>query len=348
MSSSTEADHGAASSDDAAVAGAPEKASAAGPGSGAPPPELGSERGAAGGEGRSVPRWRRTLRPYLLIVPALLLTGGILYPFGLGLYYTVFDFAASKPQPDFVGLENYRRIFTDSSFWDSAWVTVLYAVGAAAVETVLGVAVALLLHRSTLVGRVLEKVLILPLMIAPVIAAIIWKLMLQPSVGVVNYLLRPFGLGGVQWTDTPTGALLSSIAVDVWVYTPFVAILALAGLRSLPASPFEAAAVDGAGWWFTFRKLTMPMLWPYVLVAVIFRFMDSLKVFDIIYALTEGGPGDSTVVLQIRAYLEAIRFQRYSFGLSYMIVLWAVVYLAAMVLVRYLGRIQNRAAEVPK
>ncbi|MCX4823085.1 sugar ABC transporter permease [Streptomyces sp. NBC_01142] len=295
---------------------------------------------------RRVSRRRRSLRPYLLIVPALLLTGGILYPFGLGLYYTVFDFAASTPQPDVVGLENYRRIFGQSAFWESARVTVLYAVGAAAVETVLGVGVALLLFRSTRVGRVLEKILILPLMIAPVIAAIMWKLMLQPSVGVINHLLEPFGLGGVQWTDTPAGALLTSIAVDAWVYTPFVAILALAGLRSLPTSPFEAAAVDGAGWWFTFRRLTLPMLWPYVLVAVIFRFMDSLKVFDIIYALTEGGPGDSTVVLQIRAYLEAIRFQRYSFGISYTIVLWAVVYLAAMVLVRYLGRIQTRAAEV--
>jgi len=297
---------------------------------------------------RAVPRWRRGLRPYLLIVPALLLTGGILYPFGLGLYYTLFDFSASKPQPDMVGFDNYRTVFTQQAFWDSAWVTVLYAVGAAAFETVLGVAVALLLHRSSVVGRVLEKILILPLMIAPVIAAIMWKLMLQPSVGVVNHLLKPFGLGGVQWTDTPTGALLSSIAVDVWVYTPFVAILALAGLRSLPTSPFEAAAVDGAGWWYTFRRLTLPMLWPYVLVAVIFRFMDSLKVFDIIYALTEGGPGDSTVVLQIRAYLEAIRFQRYSFGISYTIVLWAVVYLAAMVLVRHLGKIQRKAAEVAK
>ncbi|MCX4677263.1 sugar ABC transporter permease [Streptomyces sp. NBC_01433] len=315
-------------------------------------PPAPSERTAVHGEetapARPVPRWRRSLRPYLLIVPALLLTGGILYPFGLGLYYTLFDFAASKPRPDLVGFENYRRIFSQSSFWESARVTVLYAVGAAAVETVLGVSVALLLHRASRVGRVLEKILILPLMIAPVIAAIMWKLMLQPSVGVINHLLEPVGLGGVQWTDTPTGALLSSIAVDVWVYTPFVAILALAGLRSLPVSPFEAAAVDGAGWWFTFRRLTLPMLWPYVLVAVIFRFMDSLKVFDIIYALTEGGPGDSTVVLQIRAYLEAIRFQRYSFGISYMIVLWAVVYLVTMVLVRYLGRIQNRAAEVPK
>ncbi|MEV5201061.1 sugar ABC transporter permease [Streptomyces sp. NPDC053720] len=322
------------------------------PGSAATVPETG--HGAAAGPGagkravRAVPAWRRSLRPYLLIVPALLLTGGILYPFGLGLYYTVFDFAASKPQPDLVGIGNYRRILTQPAFWDSARVTVAYAVGAAAVETVLGVSVALLLHRSSRVGRVLEKILILPLMIAPVIAAIMWKLMLQPSVGVINHLLEPFGLGGVQWTDTPTGALLSSVTVDVWVYTPFVAILALAGLRSLPASPFEAAAVDGAGWWFTFRRLTLPMLWPYVLVAVIFRFMDSLKVFDIIYALTEGGPGDSTMVLQIRAYLEAIRFQRYSFGISYMIVLWAVVYLVTMVLVRYLGRIQNRAAEVER
>ncbi|MCT2545428.1 MULTISPECIES: carbohydrate ABC transporter permease [Streptomyces] len=321
------------------------------PGRAATVPETGHGAAPCPGPGkravRAVPAWRRSLRPYLLIVPALLLTGGILYPFGLGLYYTLFDFAASRPQPDLVGIENYRRILTRPAFWDSARVTVAYAVGAAAVETVLGVSVALLLHRSSRVGRVLEKILILPLMIAPVIAAIMWKLMLQPSVGVVNHLLEPFGLGGVQWTDTPTGALLSSITVDVWVYTPFVAILALAGLRSLPASPFEAAAVDGAGWWFTFRRLTLPMLWPYVLVAVIFRFMDSLKVFDIIYALTEGGPGDSTMVLQIRAYLEAIRFQRYSFGISYMIVLWAVVYLVTMVLVRYLGRIQNRAAEVP-
>ncbi|MEU1291533.1 sugar ABC transporter permease [Streptomyces sp. NPDC005840] len=288
---------------------------------------------------------RPALRPYLLVLPALLLTCGIFYPFGLGLFYTLFDFSASRPRPGLVGFGNYRTMLGEGAFWNSAWVTVLYAVGAAAAETVLGVSVALLLHRSSRIGRVLEKILILPLMIAPVIAAIMWKLMLQPSVGVVNHLLRPVGLGGVQWTDTPAGALLSSIAVDVWVYTPFVAILALAGLRSLPASPFEAAAVDGAGWWYTFRRLTLPMLWPYVLVAVIFRFMDSLKVFDIIYALTEGGPGDSTMVLQIRAYLEAIRFQRYSFGISYTIVLWAVVYLAAMVLVRHLGRVQRKAAE---
>jgi multiple sugar transport system permease protein len=287
---------------------------------------------------------RRALRPYLLVLPSLLLTIGILYPFGLGVFYTFFDYAATKPNPDFIGFQNYISIFTSSDFWQSASVTLRYAVGATLVETVLGVGIALLLFRGSAAGRVLEKVLIVPLMIAPVIATIMWSLMLQPSVGVINYLLGPIGLGGVEWTDSPRGALLSAIFIDVWIFTPFVALLALAGLRSLPRDPFEAAAVDGAGYWFTFRKLTLPMLWPYILVAVIFRFMDSLKMFDVIYALTRGGPGDSMMVLQVRGYQEAILYTNFSVGLTYTIVIWAAVFIATRLLVGAFGRAQARAA----
>ena len=287
---------------------------------------------------------RRALRPYLLVLPSLLLTIGILYPFGLGLFYTFFDYAATTPQPDFIGFQNYVGILTRSDFWQSASVTLRYAVGATLVETILGVGIALLLYRGSAAGRILEKVLIVPLMIAPVIATIMWSLMLQPSVGVINYLLSPFGLGGVEWTDSPRGALLSAIFIDVWIFTPFVALLALAGLRSLPRDPFEAAAVDGAGYWFTFRKLTLPMLWPYILVAVIFRFMDSLKMFDVIYALTRGGPGDSMMVLQVRGYQEAILYTNFSIGLTYTIVIWAAVFIATRLLVGAFGRAQARAA----
>jgi multiple sugar transport system permease protein len=134
------------------------------------------------------------------------------------------------------------------------------------------------------------------------------------------------------------------IMIDVWVFTPFVIILALAGLRSLPREPFEAAAVDGAGYWYTFRKLMLPMVWPYILVAVIFRFMDSLKMFDIIYGLTGGGPGDSTMVLQVRAYQEAITYTNFSSGLTYMVVLWAIVFIITRVLVSVLGKAQSKAA----
>ena len=289
---------------------------------------------------------RRGARPYLLVLPALLLTIGILYPFVQGVIYSLQNFRATRPDPEFIGLRNYERILTDDKFWHSAWVTAQFALAATVVETLLGVAVALLLARSTRVGSFLERFLILPLMVAPIIATIMWRLMMQPSVGVLNYLLRPLGLGGLAWTDSPAMAIFSVVLIDVWIYTPFVALLVLAGLRSLPRAPYEAAAVEGAGFWFTFRSLTLPMLWPYILVAVIFRFMDSIKVFDVIFALTGGGPGDATMALQIRAYQEAIPFSNFSLGITYMVILWAIVYLTTRALIAVLGRAQTRAAGV--
>ncbi len=247
----------------------------------------------------TVPKWRRGLRPYVLSVPAVAIVIGILYPFILGAYYAVLNYSADNPTPTFVGLRNFRAVLTDPSLWHSVLVTVQYAVVATGLETVLGVGIALLLNRSTLVGRAFEKVLILPLMIAPVIAATMWKLMFNPSFGVLNHIL---GLGhGFDWLSTRTG-LWSAILVDVWIYTPFVAILVLAGVRSLPREPFEASEVDGASWFYMFRRLMLPMMWPYVLVAVIFRLMDCLKIFDIVYVLTAGGPGNSTTTLQINAF----------------------------------------------
>lgn len=292
-----------------------------------------------------VSRRRRRLRPYLLAVPAVLLCVGILYPFFLGASYTLFDFSAQNPQPDLVGADNYTTILTSAAFWNSARVTAVYAIGATVVETVLGVAIALLLNRSTLLGRMLERVVILPLMVAPVVAAIMWRLLLNPEVGWVAPIAETMGLTHTG-TDSPVAAMVWAIVVDVWIFTPFVVVIALAGLRSLPDSPFEAAAVDGAGWWMTFRRLTLPMLWPYLLVAVIFRLMDSVKMFDILYSLTGGGPGDATTSMSIQAYLEAITYARYSRGLTYMLLLWAVVFVVSMILVRYVRKIQSRAAGV--
>ncbi|MET9022865.1 sugar ABC transporter permease [Actinopolymorpha sp. NPDC004070] len=296
--------------------------------------------------GTVTPRWRRRLRPYLLATPAVLLCVGILYPFFVGVAYTVYNFSDANREPSFVGLANFTDILGSDTLWHSARVTVAFAVAATTVETVLGVGVALLLQRSTLLGRLLERLLIVPLMVAPIIAAIMWKLILLPEVGWVRPILAAVGVHGYRGTDGAGAAFFWSVVVDAWLYTPFVAILALAGLRSLPNSPFEAAAVDGANWWLTFRRLTLPMLWPYVLVAVIFRFMDCLKVFDIIYGLTAGGPGDATTTLQINAYLEAITYARYSRGMTFMLILWVVVYAISFVLVRYLGRVQNRAAGI--
>lgn len=290
---------------------------------------------------KQVPAWRRGLRPYFLSVPALALTIGILYPFVVGAYYAFLDYAAVNPNPVFVGLRNFEVVLSDPQFWDSVRITSTYAVVGTVVETVLGIAIALLLNRSSLVGKIFERVLILPLMIAPVIAGVIWGLMFNPQFGVLNYVL---GLGSTfNWLGRDT-AFWSILLVDVWIFTPFVAILVLAGLRSLPKEPFEASAVDGAGPVYMFRRLMLPLLWPYILVAVIFRFMDCLKIFDHIYVLTAGGPGNVTQTLQIAAYQDSIINLNYSRGSTYMLLLWVLVFITARYLVSVLGKAQRRAA----
>lgn len=290
---------------------------------------------------RAVPAWRRSLRPYVLSVPAVLIIVGILYPFVLGAYYAFLNYEAVVRRPEFIGLANFTEILSDPAFWTSVRVTFVYAVVATVVETVLGVGIALLLNRSSLIGRIFERVLILPLMIAPVIAGVIWSLMFNPQWGVLNHVL---GLGSTfDWLGEGT-AIWSAILVDVWIFTPFVAILVLAGIRSLPKEPFEASAVDGASWFYMFRRLMLPMMWPYILVAVIFRFMDSLKIFDHVFVLTAGGPGDATRTLQIGAYQNSIIQLQYSQGSTYMFLLWVIVFLTARYLVSVLGKAQRRAA----
>jgi multiple sugar transport system permease protein len=288
-----------------------------------------------------VPARRRRLRPYLLSLPALLVVIGILYPFVLGAYYSILNYAAANPRPHVVWFTNFASVLSDGDFWTSVRITTTYAVVATAVETVLGIGIALLLNRSSVIGKIFEKVLILPLMIAPVIAGVMWKLMFNPQFGVLNHVL---GLGSeFDWLSKDL-ALWSSILVDVWTFTPFVAILVLAGIRSLPREPFEASEVDGANWWYMFRRLMLPMMWPYILVAVIFRFMDCLKVFDSVSVLTAGGPGVATRTLQIGAYEDSIIFQNYSRGSTYMFLLWILVFITARYLVKVLGKAQRRAA----
>ena len=206
-----------------------------------------------------IPSWRRKLRPYLLSLPALIVVIGILYPFVLGAYYAFLNYAAVNPDPQFVGFKNFQSVLGDQIFWQSVKVTVIFAVVATAVETALGIGLALLLNRSSMIGRLFEKVLIVPLMIAPVIAGVIWKLMFNPQFGILNHVL---GLGSTF--DWLSGTREPRRAVDQrcdHARQPW-AILVLAGIRSLPKEPFEASEVDGAGWFFIFRKLMLPMLWP--------------------------------------------------------------------------------------
>lgn len=285
-------------------------------------------------------------RPWFIALPALLVLIGILYPFVVGVYYSLTAYALNRPGSleKFVWFENYGRMFTDRDFLHSTYVTFAYAIIATGVELVLGLVVALLLNRNNRISKILQPTLVFPMMIAPVIGTLIWKLMMQPSVGILNPILTSVGLPSLQWAAAPETALMSVVLVDVWMFTPFAALILLAGLRSLPQAPFEAARVDGASFWFTFRNLTLPMLTPYMLVILVFRLMDSLKMFDVIFAMTEGGPGNTLMTYQLEAYRTSIQFQRLGRGLPYTIALYVIIYIISFYLLRLWSRAQRRAA----
>jgi multiple sugar transport system permease protein len=286
------------------------------------------------------------MRPFLIALPALLILVGILIPFGIGIYYSLTAYQLNRPgsMQNFVWFRNYIRMFTDRDFIQGTLVTLGYAVFATGTELSLGLLIAMLLNRETRLAKILQTTLIFPMMIAPVIGALIWKVMMQPSVGILNPLLSLVGLPGLQWAAVPETALFSVVLVDVWMFTPFAALILTAGLRSFPAAPFEAARVDGASFWFTFRNLTLPMLTPYILIVTVFRFMDSLKMFDIIFAMTEGGPGNTLMTYQLTAYRTSIQFQKMGLGLPYAITLFFIIYFTSQYLVKWWGRAMHSAA----
>lgn len=285
-------------------------------------------------------------RPYLILLPALLILVGILIPFGMGVYYSLTTYALNRPGSldNFVALRNYDRMIHSSGFVNSTTITLKYALSATLVELLLGLGIAMLLNRDTLLAKILQTTLIFPMMVAPVIGTLIWKLMMQPSVGILNPMLNAVGLPSLQWASVPETALFSVVLVDVWMFTPFAALILLAGLRSFPREPFEAARVDGASLWFTFRNLTLPMLTPYIIIVVLFRFMDSLKQFDIIFAMTEGGPGNTLMTYQLTAYRTSIQYLRLAQGLPYAVTLFFVIYITSQYLVKFWGKAQRRAA----
>jgi multiple sugar transport system permease protein len=282
--------------------------------------------------------------PYLLTGPALVALIGILYPFVLGVYYTFTNYTLTDPAGiRWIGLRNYCEIFGDVEFWKAFGLTFTFAVSAVAIELSLGLGVALLLKDAFFGVRVLRSFLIIPMMIPPIVSALMWKVILLPTnQGVLNYLLGLVGIAPIAWLGDSATALISLILIDVWIYSPFAILIFLAGLQSLPKEPYEAAQVDGASNWFMFRKLTLPLLMPSIVLVTLFRLIDSLKVFDIIYATTKGGPAGATTTLHIQSYFEAIRWFNMGRGMVYLFVLWVLCFVFAKALNRLWNKVLMR------
>ena len=295
---------------------------------------------------RTAPRPRISKRalPYLLSMPALLVCIGILIPFFTAVFYSLQRFRLSQPWNRGMNWgENYLNFLSDPDFWNTLQVSLVYAFLTVGLELVLGLGIALLLQKRTKINNFVSIMLLMPLMTAPALAALMWKLMTNPNFGILSYFAGLIGFTDFRWGSSPSTALFTVILVDIWVYTPFIMILLLAGLRSLPTQPFEAAALDGVPRIQQFWRITLPMLMPYILTASLFRLLDSIQQFDIIYALTQGGPGDTLMVFQVEAYLNFFQSTNIGRSAALLMVLWAVTFFLSNLFVKNWLRLRERA-----
>ncbi|MCY4006308.1 MAG: sugar ABC transporter permease [Rhodobacteraceae bacterium] len=289
-------------------------------------------------------RISREVLPYLLSLPALLVCIGILIPFGTAIWYSLQRYRLSQPWNRGMNWgENYLNFLSEPDFWNTLQVSLVYAGLTVVLELLLGLGIALLLRRRTRLNNFISVILLMPLMTAPVLAALMFKLMTNPNFGILSYFMQLAGFEDFRWGSDPSTALFTVILVDIWVYTPFMMILLLAGLRSLPPQPFEAAALDGVPRWQQFWRITLPMLMPYVLTASLFRLLDSIQQFDIIYALTQGGPGDTLMVFQVEAYLNFFQSTNIGRSAALLIILWAITFVLSNMFVKNWLRLRERA-----
>ncbi len=286
----------------------------------------------------------RRIEPVVYIGPAFLVIAIILvYPLGYSFWlsfheWTLRGFRQGIP---WVGLGNYINLFTNPDFLASLRITFTFVLAAIAVEFTVGMGLALLLNHDLRGKGIIRSMILLPMMCTNVVIGLTFRLLFNYEYGLVNYYISRVGLSPVEWLSKPSVAMPAVVIVDVWNTTSFVALLLLAGLQSLPDEPFEAARIDGASGWQTFYYLTLPLLRQTILVALLWRLIDTFRIFDVIYLLTAGGPARATETVSI--YVYRYGFQSFTLGFasaaSYIMIL--IMLVIAAVLARLMGRLET-------
>lgn len=276
------------------------------------------------------------------IAPAVLILLTFLLLFFYGVYQSLTDLRFGRPIVKFVGLDNYAALLNSDDFWTNVRATVSYALGAVLLQAVIGLAIAKLFASGVLLARILRPVILLPLVLPPMSVALMWTTMMNPQSGILNYLLSLVGLGPFSWISDPATALASVVLIDVWTYTPFFALIIFAGLQGITDDIREAARINGAKGWATFLAIELPLVAPYILIAALFRLIESLNQFDIVFGTTQGGPGNATSVLSVQAYITAFQNLAFGRGAALMVVNWLIVLVAAFLMVRTWQAVRRR------
>jgi len=278
----------------------------------------------------------------LMMIPAMVIPVLLAIVFFFGFYLTLRNRRLNRGDLGFVGLDNYWKLLHDDKFWHSLSLTLKFTVTDVALELTLATLMALALTQPLRGIRIYRALLIIPLMTPPVVGALVWKVLYRSgNGGFFNFFLWKAGLPMQGFIGDPDQAIFSLVAIDVWLYLPFVAIILLAGLQTLPQEQIDAAHVDGASGWQVFWQIQLPYMVPFYIVALFFRVIDSLNVFDTIYGTTKGGPGDATRVLAVNGYETAFPFFNLSGGGATFVSLWLLCTVAGSLLFFWVKRSQT-------
>jgi len=278
---------------------------------------------------------------YLFPLPAFLVALGLfVYPiFQLFLLsLSRWELTTTDPRV-FVWFENFIRAFqADPHFWKAIWLMLYFAFASVFLQLVLGFALALMLNREFRGESVVRMLLLFPIIATPVAMSLTWSMMMNPMMGVLNYLLSLVGLGPSDWAASTATVMPALIMVEVWHWTPFMMLVLLSGLKNLPKDPFEAATIDGASKFQIFTKITLPLMQPYIVLVIIFRLIHGFRVFDKIFVISGGGPNRASETLNLMIYHEAFGALNYGFGSALGIVMLVIILVISLGIFRYRER----------
>ncbi|MEZ0168646.1 carbohydrate ABC transporter permease [Microvirga sp. TS319] len=259
------------------------------------------------------------------VIPALLTVGSVIvFPWGFTVWMSLHEWNVGGTR-QFTGLANYARLATDERFITSIGHTLFYTVLAVVLPLIFGTLAALIFNTRLPFRGVLRGLFVMPMMATPVAIALVWTMMFHPQLGVLNYLLSLVGIGPQGWVFNSATVIPSLVLVETWQWTPLVMLIVLGGLAAIPLEPYESAAIDGANTLQRFRYITLPMIAPFLMVAVIIRTIDALKSFDIIYAITQGGPGTASETINLYLYSVAFAYYDVGYGSAIAVVFFALV-----------------------
>lgn len=285
------------------------------------------------------------LTGWLLLIPALLILLLVfIYPIGRALWLSFFtENLGTQLNPVFSGIGNYQRMLGDGRFWQTMGNTTLFTVVSVFLELLLGLAIALVLNQSFRGRGIVRTIAIIPWALPTAVMGLAWAWIFNDQFGVVNDILQRLGLidTGINWLGEPSLAMVALIIADVWKTTPFISIILLAGLQSISQDLYEAHAMDGANYWQSFYQITLPLLLPQILIALLFRFAQAFGIFDLVQVMTGGGPAGATETVSIYIYSMVMRYLDFGYGAALVVVTFLLLVLVVIATSYFLRKLRT-------